>query len=87
MEKRIGVVAILITDKNCVNRVNLLLSDYGRIIIARQGIPLHERRIHVISLIVEGTTDEISALTGKLGKIEGLEVKSLLTKFKETEIV
>lgn len=85
MEKRIGVVAILITHKESVSAINSILSFYGELIIGRQGIPLRDKNIQIISLVVEGTTDEISALTGKIGRLEGVEVKSILTKYREKE--
>jgi putative iron-only hydrogenase system regulator len=83
MEKRIGVIAILITEKPSIPQLNSILSSHNELIIGRQGMPLREKGISVISLIVEGTTDEISSLCGKLGKLKGVQVKSVLTKFKE----
>lgn len=81
MEKRIGVIGIVIENReNGVKRVNDILSEYGEIIVGRMGIPYREREIAVISLIVDGTTDEIGAMTGKLGTVSGISVKSALTK-------
>ncbi len=61
----------------------MLLSDYSEIILGRQGLPLHERGVNVISLVIEGTTDRINALTGKIGRLDGVEVKSILSRYKE----
>jgi putative iron-only hydrogenase system regulator len=72
-----------LTDKKSVPRINTLLSDYSEIILGRQGLPLHERGVNVISLVIEGTTDRINALTGKIGRLDGVEVKSILSKYKE----
>jgi putative iron-only hydrogenase system regulator len=83
MEKRIGVVAILVNDPSAVPRLNELLHEYGKLILGRQGLPLREKGVHVISLIVEGDTDEIGALTGKAGKLSGVRVKSVLTAYRE----
>ncbi|MGD9568384.1 MAG: TM1266 family iron-only hydrogenase system putative regulator [Sedimentibacter sp.] len=80
MDKRIGVVGIVIEDLTNISEVNEILSQYGNIIVGRMGIPYRERGVNVISLIVDGTTDEIGALTGKLGKFNGLSVKSALSK-------
>lgn len=80
MEKRIGVVAIVIENIESADKVNSALHLFSDIIVGRMGIPYRERGISVISLIVDGTSDEISALTGKLGKIENVNVKSALTK-------
>lgn len=83
MEKRIGVVAILITDTASIPRLNELLHVYGSIILGRQGLPLRAKGVNVISLIVEGSTDDIGALTGKVGKLPGVLVKSVLTAYRE----
>jgi putative iron-only hydrogenase system regulator len=80
MEKRIGAAILLIESKEHVDILNQVLSMHSSIIIARQGIPLHDRGISIISLILEGTTDQLSSLTGKLGRIEGVQVKSVLTR-------
>lgn len=79
MEKRIGVVAILLKETKHVQELNHILSLSGDIIIGRMGLPVRDRGIHVISLIVEGDTDQISALTGRIGRLEGIQVKSVLT--------
>lgn len=80
MDKRIGVVGIVIEEFESAKTVNETLHELASIIVGRMGIPRKDRGISIISLIVEGTTDEISALTGKLGKISGVNVKSALTK-------
>lgn len=80
MDKRIGVIGIVIEDLSQISEVNEILSQYGNVIVGRMGIPYRERGVNVISLIVDGTTDEIGALTGKLGKFKGLSVKSALSK-------
>lgn len=80
MNTRIGVVAIIIEEKESVEIVNKLLSNYGNIIVGRMGIPYKEKSLSVISVIVDGTTDEIGALTGKLGRVSGVSVKSALTQ-------
>jgi putative iron-only hydrogenase system regulator len=85
MEQRIGSVTILIRGKASVPAVNSLLSEYSSIILARQGLPLRHRNINVISLVVEGSNEIISALTGKLGRLTDVEVKSILTKYKEEQ--
>ncbi len=83
MEKRIGAVTILLEDTSTVSTLNSLLNEYGNIILGRQGLPIRERGIRIISLIVEGTTDEIGAMTGKIGRLPGVQVKSVLTKYRE----
>lgn len=83
MEKRIGSVLILIEDTDQVSTINHILSEHGSLIIGRQGIPIRDRNISVISLVLEGTTDQIGSLTGKIGRLNGVQVKSMLTKNKD----
>lgn len=80
MEKRIGVVGIVVENADIVSKLNAILHDHGDLILGRLGLPYRERKISVISLIVEGTTDQIGALTGKLGNLPGVNVKSALSK-------
>lgn len=80
MDKRIGVVGIVIEDIEKAGIVNSILHEYSDIIVGRMGIPYRERGVSIISIIVDGTTDVISAMTGKLGKTEGVSVKSALSK-------
>ena len=80
MEKRIGVVAVIVEDRTNIDEVNKLLTNYGDSIVGRMGVPYKEKQVNIISLIVDGTTDEIGSLTGKLGKLAGVTVKSALTK-------
>lgn len=80
--KRYGFVGITI-DKNITSGVEVqrVLSDHSDIIVGRMGIPnMDDGSISVITLIVNTTTDELGSLTGKLGKLEGVNVKSGLTK-------
>jgi len=83
MEQRIGTITILIRGKESVMAINALLSEYSNIILARQGLPIKSRNISVISLIIEGSTESVNALTGKIGRLKNVEVKSVLTKFRE----
>ena len=58
----------------------MLLSSFADIVIARQGVPLREEELHVISLVVKSDADTINALTGKLGRLKNVKVKSILIK-------
>lgn len=82
MEKRIGSILILISDKSVAPTLNRIISDFGELIIARQGLPVHSTGDGIISLVLEGTTDEIGALSGQLGRITGVSVKSVVLKLK-----
>jgi len=78
---RIGVIGIVIEgNREIAREVQNILSEYGDIIVGRMGIPDKVNNISCISVVVKGTNEEISALTGKLGKLPNISVKSALTK-------
>jgi putative iron-only hydrogenase system regulator len=78
--KRIGVVGIIVEDRlRAVPKVQEILTKHAAIIVGRMGVPYAERGVSVIALIVDGTTDEVGALTGQLGSVPGVAVKSALT--------
>ena len=81
MEKRLGFVGLIVEERhhNAVG-VNALLSEFGDIILARTGIPCPERNCSAITLVVDATTDQLGSLTGRLGRIDGVSVKSMLSK-------
>lgn len=85
MEKRIGTVLIQIENRENVALLNDIISRHSQIIIGRQGLPRSNSK-NIISLILEGTTDEIGSLTGQLGRLQGIDVKSVLLKNKEYEM-
>lgn len=79
--KRIGVVGIVVKgNKEVVLEMQRVLSDFSDIIIGRMGVPREEA--NAIALIVEGSQERVSALTGKLGRFEELTVKSAMTTFE-----
>jgi putative iron-only hydrogenase system regulator len=80
MEKRIGAILILVKDKENVQQLNDILSKHASIIIGRQGIQIRDRGLSIISLVIEGSTDEFSTLTGQLGRLKGITARSVLAK-------
>ena len=79
-QRRVGVVAIVVEDRlKAAPKVNQLLGEYGDIIVGRMGVPYRDRGVSVIALIVDGDTDALGALTGKLGGVPGVKVRSALT--------
>jgi putative iron-only hydrogenase system regulator len=79
MEKRIGTALILIENSDTVQQMNEIAFNHSNIIIGRQGLPRSNGQ-NIISLVLEGTTDEIGSLTGQLGRLKGIQVKSVLLK-------
>ena len=84
--KRIGVVGIVVSDRNAVQSMQAILSDYSDCIVGRMGIPLPEHQLNVISLIVKGSTERVSALTGKIGRIDHVNVQSVLNAVDIEEV-
>jgi len=83
MQKRLGFIGIIIEDREMnAMAVNELLGHYGEMIVARMGVPYEKRSCSAITLIVDATTDELGVLTGKLGALYGVSVKSMLSKTK-----
>jgi putative iron-only hydrogenase system regulator len=79
MEKRIGAIIILVDEDGDTGKINSIISAHSELILGRQGIPLRDRSTNVISLVLEGDTDRMGSLTGKLGRLPGVKVKSVLT--------
>ncbi len=81
MKKRLGFVGIIIEEREAnAAAVNDLLGQFGSLIVARMGVPYEKRGCSTITLIVDSTTDELGVLTGKLGSLSGVSVKSMLSK-------
>jgi len=78
-ENRVAVIGIIINNREeSAKKVNDILSNFGEIIVGRMGIPYKEKHLSVISIIADGTNEQIGALTGKLGNIKGVKVKVAL---------
>ena len=76
MDTRIAAISIIVTDPESVERLNSILHDYRSYIIGRMGIPYKEKNISVISIAMDAPVNEINALTGKLGRLNGIHVKA-----------
>lgn len=81
IQKRLGFIGIIIDDREkCSGVVNEVLSQFGELILARTGLPNAKGNTSVITLVIDATTDELGVLTGKLGNVPGVSVKSGLAK-------
>lgn len=80
MENRVALIGIVVENFDSVERLNELLHEYGEIIIGRMGIPYKERKISIISVAVDAPEDVISALSGKIGKLDGISSKTVYAK-------
>lgn len=70
-------MAIIVEDKDSVRELNELLHEYGEYIVGRMGIPYHKRNISILSVAVDAPNDIISSLSGKIGKLKGVSIKTV----------
>ncbi len=80
MESKIAVVAIIVNDLSAVERVNALLHLFGEYVIGRLGLPYREKKVNVISVVMDAPQEVINSLSGKLGMVSGVSSKVLTTK-------
>ncbi|MBQ3602251.1 MAG: iron-only hydrogenase system regulator [Clostridia bacterium] len=76
MDTRVAVMGIIVENKESVEQLNAILHEYGEVIIGRMGIPYKERGISIVSIAVDAPQDTISALSGKIGKLQGISCKT-----------
>ena len=76
MDNRVALMAIIVEDRDSVKALNDLLHEYGDYIIGRMGIPYHKRGISVLSVALDAQNNVISSLSGKIGKLNGVSIKT-----------
>ncbi len=76
METRIAVISIIVEKSDSAESINTLLHEYGEYIIGRMGIPYRKRNVNIISIALEAPQNTVAALSGKIGKIDGVSVKT-----------
>ena len=76
METRVAVMSIIVEDGDAVEQINALLHDHGEYIIGRMGIPYRQRKISIISVAIDAPQNTIAALSGRIGKLGGVSVKT-----------
>ena len=76
METRVAVISIIVEKKESVERLNSILHEASEYIIGRMGIPYHRREVSIISIALDAPQDVISSLSGKLGNLDGVSVKT-----------
>ncbi len=76
MDTRVAVLSIIVEKNETVQELNNILHDYGEYIIGRMGIPYRQRNINIISIAVDAPQNTIATLSGKIGKLDGISVKT-----------
>ena len=72
-----AIIGILVQSDCCTSGLNAILSDFGEYIVARTGVPCRASGLNVISIIIDAPMDKINALSGKLGKLQGISAKTV----------
>ncbi len=80
METRIALIGIIVEEITASKEVNQILHDYGEYIIGRMGLPYKEKNVSIISIVIDADNNVISSLSGKLGMVKGISVKTMYSK-------
>ena len=81
-EHRIAMVGIVVENPESVDTLNDILHDYRQYIIGRMGIPYREKELSIISIALDAPQNIISALSGKVGKLNGVSSKTIYSRVK-----
>ena len=76
MENRVAVISIIVEKNGDIEALNRLLHEYGTYIVGRMGIPYRKRGINIISVVVDAPQNEIASLSGKIGNLPDVNVKT-----------
>lgn len=85
METRVAVISIIVAREEAVERLNAILHDYSKYIIGRMGLPYRAKDVNIICVAVDAPNDAISALSGKLGSLAGVSVKTAYSNVINSE--
>ena len=77
METRIALIGIIVENPDSVEQLNHLLHEYGSFIVGRMGIPYEKKNVNIISVAIDAPQDIISALSGRIGRLDGIGVKTV----------
>lgn len=80
METRVAVMSIIVENTSSVETLNNILHEYREYIIGRMGLPYKPKNINIISIALDAPQDIISALSGRIGNLEGVSVKTAFSK-------
>ena len=80
METRVALIGIIVENEASVAALNDLLHQYAPYIIGRMGVPYRARGVNIISVALDAPQDAIAALSGKLGRLEGVSAKTQYSK-------
>ena len=79
-DTRVAILGIIVENQESVQQLNEILHQYGTYVIGRMGIPYEKRGINIISIAVDAPADVISAMSGKIGRLNGVSSKAAYSK-------
>ena len=82
MKTRVALIGIIVEEMTYIEALNNLLHEYRDYIVGRMGVPYRSKKISIISVIIDAPNDIISSLSGKLGKLKGINVKTMYSKIE-----
>ena len=85
MDTRVAIIGIIVENMDSVKALNEILHEYGEHIIGRLGIPYPKKQVNVITVVVDATQDVINALSGKIGRLNGITAKTISSNKKSLE--
>lgn len=77
MDTRIALIGIIVENMDSIEQLNHLLHEYSNYIIGRMGIPYREKGVNIISVAIDAPQDAINALSGKIGRLDGITAKTV----------
>ena len=83
MDTHIALIGIIVEDENGAAPVNALLHEYSGYVVGRMGIPYSKKDVNIISIVIDAPDNVISSLSGKLGRVSGISVKTMIAKTKK----
>ena len=84
---RVALVGIMVYDNECAKQINEILHCYNEYIIGRMGIPRAKENLSIISVALDAPNDIISTISGKLGRLKGVTVKTIYSKMPDVSEV
>ncbi|WP_461256036.1 TM1266 family iron-only hydrogenase system putative regulator [Treponema sp. R80B11-R83G3] len=80
MESRVAIIAIIVENTESAEKLNGILHEYAQYLIGRMGIPYHKKNVNIISVAIDAPQDTISAISGKIGRLDGVSAQVVYSK-------
>ena len=82
METRVACITIIVQNTESVERLNSILHEAAQYIIGRMGLPYQAKGMNIISIAIDAPQDLTSEISGKIGRLDGVTVKTTYAPVK-----